>query len=460
MILYFITRVSLIIVGLIVALFSYKKLLQWLHERPHWFLAVVLAVWPVLEYARLQNTGLDYRPVLALWVVPMSTWIGLQYLLPLWRFFPHLRFLGFFAVLTGLYFVFFNQNAVSPTQAMTGENSFGGSLSLNQLSTTIYCAVMGVLAAHCALNVPKTSLDFVNKALVVFVLVESVVITVLAPLFTMEVDGFNRLAGLYKHPNMYAHRQALLLLYLMMVCAVDAQNQFKLFSRKTWAAVFLISLLPFLLALSKTAIAACVISAVVFWVAYSRLCGKTLLKPQQWALMGLVGLVATSLFALVSGQGFLELVEARVTSTSSLEWRYKVWGFLMKEPTLLSTLFGHGLTAANKVIYELSFHDAFAATPLINVHNAYVQLYYDFGLLGFSYWAAILALMGSAVMVIWKHRIPAVMLPCLGVLAMSVHYLIASGFDETLGMFNAPIVYWLLATLALGTAMRARTGAP
>ena len=66
-----------------------------------------------------------------------------------------------------------------------------------------------------------------------------------------------------------------------------------------------------------------------------------------------------------------------------MTWRTEVWQDLLAGITPVTIWFGHGFTSANDMVFHLSFNDVQNAQPLMMVHNAYIALLYDLGVLGY-----------------------------------------------------------------------------
>ena len=126
---------------------------------------------------------------------------------------PHFNYyLGFLLWVFG-YFLFNNQNMPS-----VGPNTDAdSSIALTQFSSFIYCFIGIGLAGVTMFQhpSPRTCFDRLNKTLLWVTAAESLVTILCYPLnlLSMQVDGFHRAAGLFTHPNPFAHHMGILLIY-------------------------------------------------------------------------------------------------------------------------------------------------------------------------------------------------------------------------------------------------------
>jgi hypothetical protein len=219
----------------------------------------------------------------------------------------------------------------------------------------------------------------------------------------------------------------------------------------------MINLVAFLLGLSKTAIGMCAIALFVLFL-------LNLTSPyiRQVVLKGgllLLVIVPVGLMVYqgITDQSFLEMLDARMSQDTSFFWRKRIWNYLLSNIDMMTMLTGHGFTAANAWVYQLSFHDKLNPTPLIMVHNGYLALLYDLGIMGWLLFVAALSLVWNAFR--WfmnaAYRMNRPLLATI--IALAVYFLLVCGFDEMTYMFNAPMVFWVLATLMYCLTLREKT---
>jgi O-antigen ligase len=430
--------------------------------RPQWLVGFILLAWPPVD--ALNNWVMDaiglnvhLRPLLLLTIGAPALWLLVKNARLLWDAIPWFRwYVAFFLWLT-LYFVFNNANAMDTRLA--GETSFfEGSVSVIQYTAYFYGLLAMAVAALAMLRLRnyRRLFDSLNAALLAISALEALLTVAGYPfgLFSMPLDGFTRALGIFTHPNPFAHHMGVLVIYLLgLLCYYQGERRGRV---PGWLLLGGLGLnfVAFLLGLSKTALAAFACCSVLLLLmnlavpAVRRAVPKLLLILLVLAPIGVFG------FEALSGQSFFGLLEARIDQTQSLDWRTLIWQELLADFSPLSVLFGHGFTAANATVFQLSFHDAHDAQPLMMVHNAYIALLYDLGLPGYLMFAAIGALMVYAVRGWLKAASPALRTGYAMLLALALYFLFACGFDEMSYMFDAPMLFWALTGLLAGVQWR------
>jgi O-antigen ligase len=143
-----------------------------------------------------------------------------------------------------------------------------------------------------------------------------------------------------------------------------------------------------------------------------------------------------------------------------MNWRAMVWQDLMADIDLGTIWLGHGFTSANQTVFNLTFNDAKNANPLMMVHNAYIALLYDLGMLGYLMFVAPLRLMAQSIRG-WMNAVkPALRTEHTIIISLSVYFLFACGFDEMSYMFDAPQLYWTLVSMLFCMAIREKQECP
>ncbi|MDX2086124.1 MAG: O-antigen ligase family protein [Candidatus Melainabacteria bacterium] len=456
-------RLVLLVLGLL-GLLTYGVLFRYVWQQPVSLLYWLVLLWVPVEYGRtflLNNVGvnLDYRVLMLLFLPPVALALGGRYAATLLKRCAYLLPLGAFVLLTAWYFVFFNINMVNPIQAL-GNSSFGGSIALNFASAMVYSwvgAMVGILALRGS-DRPVETFHRFNRWLVVGVLLESVLSIVAYPAFVMNIDGFQRLAGILPHPNMWVHHLGLLLLYLTGLflynhCQENPPGQLQAPSTQPtgWLLLALLAgSVSFLLGLSKTGIALLAVSLLLL-LGLSMLVVPSI-RRRGWSVLLLLGLlipVGWVAYPILTGESLLKMLEARLEDTSSMEWRMNLWQNLLANLDASSFLWGKGLTACNEWIFQLTYDNGNSFKPLILPHNGYLQLLYDFGLLGLLYFAAIGVLVWQTAQrgIFSAKQPPAERILAVTLVAMVVYFLGVLAFDEMLVMFNAPFLFWTLSSL-------------
>lgn len=423
--------------------------------RPQLPMAFIVLAWPVVAFlnAALLEAGLNIhlRPLLILALALPSLWITLRHYRLLMDTVPWLKYYLLFFGWLVLYSVFYNANAVDPRLSGGEEAMSEGSVSMVQLTAYFYCLMSITVSATAFLKARdyKGLFDTLNKALL-WVSVGESLLTILGypfGLFNQMLDGFTRAIGIFTHPNPFAHHMGVLMVYLMgLFCYYQGQRKFRMPGWLLFGGI-IINFVAFLLGLSKTALGVFALcGGVVFLM---NLAVPAVRKGFLQILLGLAILLPVGLFLFeaLSGQSFVGLLESRIDQTQSLTWRTMIWQDLMAEVNPLTMWFGHGFTAANDTVFHLTFNDAKNAQPLMMVHNAYIALIYDLGVMGYLMFVAAASIIMTALKG-WAGAIrPSLRTEHSIMLGLAVYFLFVCGFDEMSYMFDAPMLFWSLVTI-------------
>jgi O-antigen ligase len=443
-----------LLVGLLVGGFGYWTYLKAILKRPQWLVCFMLVGWIVLEgiNGQLLTMGINLRerPMLLLMLgVPLS-FLGWRYRKALVEYTPHLKGLLVFFTLVLVYFLFYNAKAADPKVGMDALWS-EGSISFTQLTSYLFI-IFGVLGAGVSMiqsRKPDRLFDHFNMVLMLGTSIVAFLPIVGFPFgqFCQIVDGFMRANGLFSHPNPYSHHMGLLMVYLLgLLCYYQGQNNDRVPKWLLFTALG-VNAVAFLLGLSKTAMgtfagcAALVLALNMATPGLRKNVGKILVAS---AVLVPIGLIA---FQVVTGKGLLDIMEARGEQNTSLLWRTEIWNSLLSSLSPESMALGHGFTAANMLVYQLTYNSLTNATPLILVHNGYLSLLYDFGLIGLLLFVVLLWTMWWAIRRLSWASLGPVRPLLVTLVAMGVYFLSASSFDEMIYMFDAPMLFWMLATL-------------
>lgn len=423
--------------------------------RPQVLVAFILMAWPPVAFFNmgLLDAGLNIhlRPLLILSIALPCLWLSVKHFRQLMATIPWFKYYLLFFGWLVLYFVFYNANAVDPRLSGGGEAMSEGSVSMVQLTAYFYC-LMGI--AITGVTMLKTRnykklFDMFNQGLLWISGIESLITIAGYPfgLFNLELDGFTRAIGIFTHPNPFSHHMGLVMIYLLgLFCYYQGQRKDRVPGWLIYSGI-IINFIAFLLGLSKTALGVFALSALIVFL--MNLSVPAVRRSFIPITLGLVILVPVGLFAFgeLSGHSFVSLLESRIDQTQSLNWRTMIWQDLMANITPLSIWFGHGFTSANDVVFHMTFNDAKNANPLMMVHNAYIALLYDFGILGYLMFAAAVS-MGIQAVHGWVSAIkPSFRTEHSIILGLVIYFLCVCGFDEMSYMFDAPMVFWMLATL-------------
>lgn len=441
---------------------GYWQYWRFIIPRPQLLVAFVILGWPLaaLGNAHLLALGINIRftPLLMLMLMLPMLRIVVPHLGLLWRQLPWLKYYAAFIVWLGLYYFFYNANATDP-RLSGGESALGdGAVSLVQLVAYVYCLLCVALSAVTVLRIRnfRGFFDALNQALLWVSALESLVTIAGFPfqLTSMMLDGFLRAIGIFSHPNPFAHHMGILMVYLLgLYCYYQGDRKHRMPTALLWVGLA-INLIAFLLGLSKTAISAFALCALIIFLL--NLAVPAIRRSFTQIAISLVTLLPLGLFIFeaLSGKSFFGIMESRINETESMNWRAMVWQDLMADIDLATIWLGHGFTSANQTVFNLTFNDAKNANPLMMVHNAYIALLYDLGIMGYLMFVAPLSLILQSARG-WMNAVkPALRTEHTIIIALTVYFLFACGFDEMSYMFDAPQLYWTLVSILSCMALR------
>jgi len=449
--------------GLFVGGTGYVYYLRYILPRPQHMLFFYAIFWPVAEYAndwlmRFGGVNLHMRMLLLLVLAVPALLQMVRFGKTMLLCFPHFKYYAGFLGLLFLYYLFFNAHAMDAKLASAAVESTDNSIGMMMLTAYIFC-FLGMFTSAVSIYKhpnPLGLFDTFNKTLIWVSMILGVLTIIGYPigLFSKDVDGFHRAMGLYTHPNMFAHHMGILMIYLLGIfCYYQGERAQRMPAWLLWAGLG-INLIAFLLGLSKTAIgigSLCALGLLVFNLSSSAV-RKMFLK----LILAAVILVPIGLFAFekIADRSFFDIIQSRIDQKESMNWRVETWNSLLANIRGFEYLWGHGYTAANVWVYMLSYNDTKNATPLIMVHNGYVALLYDFGLMGYIFFVSALSLMWNAMkraaQSLFVGGRPLLVTVCM----MTIYFMVVCGFDEMVYMFDGPLVYWTLATLLYAVAIQ------
>jgi O-antigen ligase len=438
------------------------KYMQIVLPRPQMIAGFILLAWPPVDAINTllmrEGVNLHLRPLLFLFIAAPACWMFFKHARILFKTVPWLKYYAAFFAWVTLYFIFNNANAMDPHLNGGDESFFEGSVSVIQYTAYFYCLIAVALPALAIVKLKnyRRVFDTLNASLLGISALEALLTIVGYPfgMFCRELDGFTRAMGIFTHPNPFAHHMGVLMVYLLGLLFYYQG------SRKNRVASWLVmgglacNFIAFLLGLSKTALSAFALCSLLMLLlnlavpAVRRNIPRLLLILLVLAPIGIFG------FELLSDKSFFSLIEARVEQTQSLDWRTLIWQELLSDLNLVSIFTGHGFTAANASVFQLSFNDSKNATPLMMVHNAYIALIYDLGILGYLMFAAVGSLIMHSVRG-WLQAPSTEMRTGYAIsMAMALYFLFACMFDEMSYMFDAPMLFWALVSLLVGVQWR------
>jgi len=443
----------LLALGVCIGCIAYFTYLRFIFKRPQWLVYFILFAWPLLEYANLclftyGGINAHWRLfMIALFVIPAVSVLVMN-LKVLWRSIPSFKYCLLFCAWLMGYFVFYNNHTVDNRQIM---NSWTDSMDVAMVVAYVSLLLAMASAATAVLKHPEPHkfFDGLNKALLVFSSGVALISIIGYPLgfWTLEVEGFTRSTGLYSHPNPFAHHQGMLLLYLLgLLGYYHAEKKGRISMGLLYSAFFLNGV-ALALALSKTALAVFTV-CVVLWLALN-ITSPKVRKACILFLPLVVVAIGLSLwgFQALTDKNFLDVLEARVDQTQSLSWRELVWKGLLDNMSWMSMGLGHGFTSANEWVLQLTYNNRLNSKPLILVHNGYINLVYDLGVMGLLLFGSAITFAGKGFLRVWQAHNEQERFVFSTIVVMAIYFLAVSYFDEMAYMFDAPMVFFALATI-------------
>jgi len=423
-------------------------------ERPPYFLPIFLVVyWQVISYINkdfLIPMGIDVHFRLILMIalaVPSIIYLGM-YGIEMFKDLPFFKFFMFFFLINVLYYQFYSAVTIDVSELRDGAFAAGnfGLVKLIDHLITAMSVIVTYVTIKKAPN-PKNYFLTLGSHLVVITGLCSVLFVLTYPtnLYSYVLDGFLRTFGFLGHPNPYAHHMGMILLVLVGLLFMGQRSERWRIKGIGWG-VFLATF-GFLVGLSKTAILSFIVASSVFWM-------PQLLEPQNRvkivkALFSIaIGLVALNyLFGWLSGDTVLEILAKRLADTNSVDSRMGDWWVLISQINWSNIWFGQGHTAANQAILLQQFN-ANEGKPVLNVHNGYIEVVYDYGLLGLSVIFAALSILIHGFTTWLKGS--AIQKPLgLALIALAIYFLMVLSFDEILYMYDASHMFWIMATILI-----------
>lgn len=458
----------ILLAGACIGTVFYWQYWKFIIQRPQLLVGFIMLVWPIVAFFNVKllilGLNLHMTPLLILALMLPMVWVVGKNHKQLLTSLPWIKYyLAFFAWLT-LYFVFYNTNATDP-RVNGGEGLIQeGSVSMIQFIAYLYCLLAMGISAVTLLKARnfRGLFDSLNQALLWISAIEACVTIAGFPLLLTSrmLDGFLRATGIFTHPNPFAHHMGILMVYLLgLYCYYQGERKHRMPGLLLWIGLGLNGT-AFLLGLSKTALCAFALCALVLFL--MNLAVPAVRRGFTRILLSLIVLVPLGLFALeaLSGQSVFTLIESRINETQSMNWRSMIWLDLLAEVDLSSIWFGHGFTAANQTVFHLTFNDSKNANPLMMVHNAYIALIYDLGVMGYLMFATTIALMVQSVKSWMAAARPALRTEHSIIIALTIYFLFACGFDEMSYMFDAPQLYWTMVSLLFCMSLREREAEP
>ena len=437
-------------------------------ERRPWLILIFVALlyqgW-MWGSASLATVGINVRArvMITLGLIIPGLWMG-RYAIPyMLRQMPYFRYFLFFMGLMLLYFFVFNAYAIDPRSVSVG--SFSGTIAPEKLFLML-CVLSGMLTSGAVFYQLEHTTNAqehaagrnrffrrLNKVLIVSMGLLAIIAVLGYPfdVLTRVVDGFKRYQGVFFHPNQlgyYAGCMAVYLVGLYFYCRKHPVLPPRMVLLGLFAAAVCV-----MFSLSKASLAATILCAGVLLIGNLLLDRTARFNPVLllWpVLLLLAGL------GLAQGLGiidFVDIIARRLEDGQSLLWRQQMWDRILGgDIGVMSGLRGHGFTAANARLMSLNqlvFDPTSGADAPSGIHNAFIETFYDFGLLGWSWVVGLSWTMIAMVRTALRTTDEAPEKPLLlTVVAITLFFMIVCNFEESFYSMSVP--FWMLLPVLHG----------
>lgn len=447
----------LLLIGGILGAAGYGWLVKKLVDSPWLLIFFLLSASRIFgfisHWGDLNGFQFPGRVATLLFLIPPCVILFLKNCRALWQDLPFFRWLLFFTGITTAYYLFYNSPFIDPRGASVEYTSPSKDFLL-----IAFFVNASVVAGYCGIRQApdKTAVfDCLNQIILWYGLLESVMIFLGYPFgqFSRYIDGFLRVEGTGKHPNHFAHQQATFLIYILGLLGYYAYRP-KLLGEKI-SKTFMVGTgilmgITYLMALSKSSFAV-LFAALFLYLFVLSFCLKVK-KPLIWTLILVPILVPLTLTAYdwVTGESFLEILQARISNEGSYTWRLNMWGDLLGNIDGSSMWLGHGLSSSRELQFILHNDVSKVESATSQVHNASIQLFYDMGLLGFVYYIGFAAYLWQLSRY-WKmlSELPSLRFLLISAMFMMFYFFVVAHFDESMFNYTYGSIFWVLLVVIL-----------
>lgn len=432
----------IVLIGILI----YTMVVEILIKRPWYIIFYTLVIWRFLIFWNYQETSIIHLNLrtLSFFIVGIpALFLLLKHFKTITAEMPYLKWLMIFNIIVIFYYFFHSSHFMNPNNTvatyMTASRIFLLDLS--------YTTLLGSIAYFSfKLHPNKDRLyDYISRIIIFSSIIESVITLCGYPfgLFSRFIEGYHRAQGFTLHPNELAFLNAIYILFM-----VGLINYRTTFSKQTslslkWVvAALALAIATFILALSKNAIACLALMIILYVTAFSIYTRN--LRPLGYLLcISLLLPVIIMLYCSFTEVNLLDMFQDRMGDSRSFEWRLNVWGNILSSMNLKTLLIGNGLGSTDEFIYQM-FSTLYAdETNVFRTHNFTLQLLFEMGSLGLSYYIIYIVYFKNAFSRLKKMNRSQVSLLLAG-MAIALYYLITCQFDEQGNVFPTGIMFMLI----------------
>ncbi|MEB3286202.1 MAG: O-antigen ligase family protein [Vampirovibrionales bacterium] len=207
-------------------------------------------------------------------------------------------------------------------------------------------------------------------------------------LFTVKVEGVLRMGLIFFHPNQFGMNLVFLMLFVlgMYFYQISQRPNGKL--KHVLLGALILAFPALLTTYSKNAIGSFVIcGSLLTFLNFKQVPNK---RTFLMVLCALPVLAAGAIFAFeqFSGLDLIERLLFRFEDSRSMDWRWNTWSYIFNDIDASTVLFGHGFSATAERMDQFSqVLKAGSIMKVLQVHNDYLMLLYDFGVVGLIVYA-------------------------------------------------------------------------
>jgi hypothetical protein len=363
-------------------------------------------------------------------------------------------FIAFFL----FYYQFYNINIFDVNMDNTGSLTQGNFSMIKVIN--FYFMLFSIMVTYALFSNPHKRwkyFDQFNFHLMLVTLIVGTISFVGFPFhqFSVILDGHHRSTGIFGHPSLYASHMGITLTYLVGMFFFYMYHRKLPWPKWVLYLILMLCFFGFLVGFSKTSIAAFLISVCVLVIGHLQLPSIRAPLTRDLTVLGGLGFVSFSIFAVFYGEGIVEIIQNRVEDTNSLSSRLSRWEFLVEDISATTILVGHGLTAAVGEVLTRWF-DRNDGAPVIMVHNGYIELFYDMGLIGLLFVISLFSTVKQALSNFRNAFSSEQKTLSLVAIAIAVYYLVELGFGEVMMIQDICYMVWVFIVICLSLCIPAK----